>query len=155
MLCYGSHRKLIQAPSTSPNSFLPRKKRTLADWAGLCMCTVPQSRLTLGNPLDCSVPGTSVHGILQTKILEWVAISSSRESSQPRDRTCVFLGLLHWQEGSLLLSHQVDWEKIRNTWCLTPSGLCLLELITFRTYHFLLCPVLTVDQPCKGSEQAH
>ena len=34
-------------------------------------------------------PGSSVHGILQARILEWVAISSSRRSSQPRDRTCV------------------------------------------------------------------
>ena len=39
--------------------------------------------------MDCSPPGSSVHGILQARILEWVAISSSRESSQPRDRTQV------------------------------------------------------------------
>ena len=35
----------------------------------------------------CSLPGSSVHGILQARILEWVAVSSSRESSPPRDRT--------------------------------------------------------------------
>ena len=46
-----------------------------------------QSHLTLCNPMDCSLPGSSVHGIVQAKILEWVAISSSRGSSQPRDRT--------------------------------------------------------------------
>ena len=40
---------------------------------------------TLCDPMDCSPPGSSVHGILQARILEWVAISSSRESSQPRD----------------------------------------------------------------------
>ena len=39
------------------------------------------------NPIDSSLPGSSVHGILQARILEWVAISSSRESSQPRNRT--------------------------------------------------------------------
>ena len=39
------------------------------------------------NCMDCSPPGSSVHGILQAKVLEWVAISSSRGSSQPRDRT--------------------------------------------------------------------
>jgi len=44
---------------------------------------------TLVTPMDCSLPGSSVHGILQAKILEWVAISSSRESSQPRDWTCI------------------------------------------------------------------
>ena len=40
---------------------------------------------TLGNPIDCTPPGPSVHGILQARILEWVAIAFSRESSQPRD----------------------------------------------------------------------
>ena len=44
-----------------------------------------QSRPTLGNPMDCSPPGSSVHGIFQARILEWVAISFSRGSSQPRD----------------------------------------------------------------------
>ena len=41
------------------------------------------------DPVDCSLPGSSVHGILQARILEWVAISFSRGSSQPRDRTRV------------------------------------------------------------------
>ena len=40
---------------------------------------------TLCNLMDCSLPGSSVHGILQARILEWVAISFSRGSSQPRD----------------------------------------------------------------------
>ena len=42
---------------------------------------------TLCDPMDCSPPGSSVHGTLQAGILEWVAMSSSRPSSQPRDRT--------------------------------------------------------------------
>ena len=50
---------------------------------------VAQSCLTLHHPMDCSLPGSSVHGVLQAKILEWVAISFSRGSSQPRDRTQV------------------------------------------------------------------
>ena len=45
---------------------------------------------TLCNPMDCSLPGSSVHGILQVRLLEWVAISSSRGSSQPRDPTHIF-----------------------------------------------------------------
>ena len=49
--------------------------------------SVAQSCPTLCNPVDCSPPGSSVHGILQARILEWVAISFSRGSSQPRDRT--------------------------------------------------------------------
>ena len=39
--------------------------------------------------MDCSPPGSSVHGILQARILEWIAMPSSRGSSQPRDRTQV------------------------------------------------------------------
>ena len=42
---------------------------------------------TLCNPMDCSLPGSSVHGISQAKILEWVAVSFSRGSSEPRDWT--------------------------------------------------------------------
>ena len=49
-----------------------------------------QSCLTLCNPMDCSPPGSSVHGILQARILAWVARSSSRGSSQPRDRIHFF-----------------------------------------------------------------
>ena len=45
--------------------------------------------LTLGDPMDCSPPGSSVRGILQARILEWVAMPSSRGSSQPRDQTRV------------------------------------------------------------------
>ena len=44
---------------------------------------------TLCNPMDCRPPGYSVHEILLTRILEWVAISISRESSWPRDQTCI------------------------------------------------------------------
>ena len=40
---------------------------------------------TLCDPMDCSPPGSSVRGILQARILEWVAVSSSRGSSRPRD----------------------------------------------------------------------
>ena len=43
-------------------------------------------RVRLCNPVDYSLPGSSVHGILQARTLEWVAISSSRGSSQSRDR---------------------------------------------------------------------
>ena len=50
---------------------------------------VAQSCPILCNPVDCSLPGSSVHGILQARILEWVAISFSRGSSRPRDQTRV------------------------------------------------------------------
>ena len=47
------------------------------------------SGLACPHPGDCSPPGSSVHGILQARIVEWFAISSSRGSSRPRDQTCV------------------------------------------------------------------
>ena len=50
---------------------------------------VAQSCPTLCDPMDCSLPGSSVHGILQARILKWVAISFSRGSSRPRDLTQV------------------------------------------------------------------
>ena len=58
-----------------------------------CNAKTLQSCLTLCDPMDYSPPDSSVHGILQGKILEWVAIPFSRESSRPRDQThvsCVF-----------------------------------------------------------------
>ena len=50
---------------------------------------IAQLCLTFCDPVDCSQPGSSIHGILQARILEWVAISFSRGSSQPRDWTRV------------------------------------------------------------------
>ena len=52
---------------------------------------VAQSCPTLCDPMDCDPPGSSVHGILQARILEWVAVLFSRESSRPRSN----LSLLH------------------------------------------------------------
>ena len=48
-----------------------------------------QSFPTLGNCMDCSLPGSSIHGICQARMLEWVAMSCSRQSSWPRDQTHV------------------------------------------------------------------
>ena len=58
----------------------------MAEWR---VSEVAQSCPTLWDPVDCSPPGSSVHGILQARILEWVAISFSRGSSWPRDWTKV------------------------------------------------------------------
>ena len=62
---------------------------------GRCVHTQSlQSCPALCDPMDCSPPGSSVYGILQSRILEWVAFSNSRGSSQPRDQTsgvsCIF-----------------------------------------------------------------
>ena len=62
--------------------------RTHSSW---CICykwvLVVQSYLTLWDPMDCRLPGFSVHGVLQARILRWVAIPFSRGSSLPRDQT--------------------------------------------------------------------
>ena len=52
-------------------------------------CVRVCSEASVCDPMDCSPPGSSVHGILQARILEWVTMPSSRGSSQPRDQTCV------------------------------------------------------------------
>ena len=48
---------------------------------GDCCCSIAQSCLTLCDPMDCSLPGSSIHGIFQARVLEWGAISFSRGSS--------------------------------------------------------------------------
>ena len=58
-------------------------------FSGLARCVLCAQSLNLCNPVDCSPPGSSVHGIFQARILDRVAIFSSRKSSQPRDRTHV------------------------------------------------------------------
>ena len=59
------------------------------------------SCLTLCDPVDHSLPGSSVHGTLQARILEWVAVPSSEGSSQPRDRTCIsYVSYICRQEGN-------------------------------------------------------
>ena len=55
----------------------------------MCACMNCFSCVRLCNPKDCSPPGSSVHGILQARILEGIAMRSSRGSSRPRDRTQV------------------------------------------------------------------
>ena len=58
----------------------------------VCVCVSPlvtRSCQTLCDPMDCNLPGSSVHGIFQARTLEWVAVPSSRGSSQPRDLTFV------------------------------------------------------------------
>ena len=61
-----------------------KKNKTL-----IVVVYVSQSCPTLCDSVDCSLPGSSSHRILQARILQWVAISCSRGPSQPKDRTCV------------------------------------------------------------------
>ena len=80
---------------------------------GLRMCKLLQSCLTLCNPVDCSPPGSSLHGILQARMLEWVAMPSSRGSSPPRDRTHVaFVSFV----GSRFFTTSATWEAFHLGW---------------------------------------
>ena len=75
----------------------------------LCVCvcvytlSVAQSCLTLCDLMDCSLPGFSVHGISQVRILKWIAISSSRGICLTQGSNPGLLHLMHWQ---CMLYHQ-------------------------------------------------
>ena len=72
-----------------PNTVTSDMQMTPPLWQKVKWSEVAQSCPTLCDPMDCSPPGSSVHGIFQAWILEWVAFPFSRESSWPRDRTQV------------------------------------------------------------------
>ena len=82
VLGYQRMCSLKKAPADTLEEALPTPILKVKVW-------VTSSCLTLCDPMDCSPPGSSVHGILQARILEWVVISSSRGSSQPRNWTWV------------------------------------------------------------------
>ena len=71
----------------------------------VCVCAQSLSFFQLCDPIDCGLPGSSVHGIFQARILEWVASFYTRGSSRPRDRRCVsyISGIGRWI--LLLLCH--------------------------------------------------
>ena len=63
--------------------------------------------------MDCGLPGSSVHGILQARILKWAAISFSKGSSQPRDQTRVYL---HCRQILYHLSHPYSTDNLKLRW---------------------------------------
>ena len=71
-------------------SALKRKGFLTSATIRCCCCLVSKSCLTLCDPMDYSLPNSSVHGIFQARIPEWVAVFFSRGSSLPRDGTPVF-----------------------------------------------------------------
>ena len=89
----------------------------------LVLVTQPCS--TQCDPMDCSPPGSSVHGILQARILEWVAIFSSRGSFQLRNWTAS-VSFLHWQVGSL--TTHATWEAQTLHWTFLKVANSLLAL---------------------------
>ena len=131
-----------------------------------------QSCLTLCNPVDCSPPGSSVHEILQVKILDWVAMPSSRESSQPRDWThvsyvsCIGRQVLYHQShlgsperGSVQFSCSVVSDSLwpyglkhARLTCLSPTpGACPNSCPLSRWYHPTISSFVVPFSSCPQS----
>ena len=94
-------------------------------------------------PVDCSTPGSSVHGISQAKILEWVAISSPRDVPNPGIGPVLPDHLLHWQVDSPPLSHQgrpmCSVQLLSRVWLFaTPSTAVLQASLSFTNSQSLL-----------------
>ena len=100
----------------APNKVDTRDKRKTQKQNILIWCNTPGihllgacaqslSRVRLCDPMDCSLPGFSVHRISQARILEWVAISSSRGSSRLRGLTCISC------IGRWIVYHCTTWES--------------------------------------------
>ena len=83
--CTATRREVLIGKKSPPLCF------SGAHTPSVCMYTQSlQSCLNLCDPMDCNPPGSSVHGILQARILEWVAMPFSQGSSQPSDQTLIF-----------------------------------------------------------------
>ena len=97
-----------------------------------CVCSVTSSCLTVCDPMDYSPLGSSIHGIFQAWILEWVAISSFRGSSKPRDQTwvycisCISRQILYycdtWEATYLTIKGILKKSLNQSLICSTPSG---------------------------------
>jgi len=76
--------------------------------SAIYLCAVLR-HVQICDPMDCSPPGSLVHGIFQARILEWLAISFSNGSSQPRDQTCISCIFCI---GRWILYHYTTWEPL-------------------------------------------
>ena len=92
-----SHIEVIASANAEKEMGWTPGRLQVQQWGDCCL--IAQSCPTLCDPMDCCPPGSSVHGISQARILEWVAISLSRRSSQPRNWTrvsCIGRRVLYW-----------------------------------------------------------
>ena len=85
---FSYHLRIYTLYSFTP-TYVGYSLRTGAFSYMLLLLLSPSVRSQLCDPMDCSLPGSSVHGILQARVLEWVAMPSSRGSSQSIDQTWV------------------------------------------------------------------
>ena len=97
----------------------------------MCCALVAHSCPTLWDPMDSSRPGSSLHGILQARILEWVVMPSCRGSSQPRDQTQV-----SHIAGGFLLSEPPGKPKNTGVYCLSLlQGIFLTQELIWGLLH--------------------
>ena len=79
----------------------------LSDWTELNWTELSLfSHVRLCHPMHCSPPGSSLYGIPQAGIMEWISMPCSRESSEPRDQTCI-----SWTAGGFF-THWVTWKYV-------------------------------------------
>ena len=130
---------------------------------------VAQLCLIICNPMDCSPPGSSVHGILQAGILEWVAISFSRGSSRPRDSACISCtgrwiphhlshqGSPVCAKGAIYMGNVVDESGIEYVCVLVSPGLLKLAKLPptgQKKQHFILPQLWRPEIPNQGVSRA-
>ena len=109
---------------------------------GCCCCLVAKSSSTLGDPMDCSPWGYSVHGISQARILEWTATSYFRGSSRSRDWICISCTTDRFFTTEPL--HWATWEAHAQGYSRhQPTVSCFCEIptnaILWKTIHALKC----------------
>ena len=103
LLHYCASRRLFNR-ETYMSVLFRRGWHLIQHWAQACVPAKSlQLCLTLWDSMDCSPPGSSVHRVLQARILEWVAMPSSRGIFLTQGLNLCLLWLLHWQVGSLPL----------------------------------------------------
>ena len=111
-------------------------------FGNMCMCAKSlHQRLTVCNLVNYSLPGCSGHEILQARILEWVAMPSSKGSSRSRDRTCVsYVSCI----GSWVIYHQRHWGNSFVTKKVKVTRLCLTlcDPMDYRVHGILQARIL-------------
>ena len=120
-------------------------ENTLKLWC-VRVCSVASDSL---GPYDCSPPGFSVHGIIQARILEWVAVPFSRGSSQPWDGThnsyisCTGWRTLYhwvtWETQNYGDGHTVPWTRVIETWALNGWIVSYVNYISIKCFLSCLC----------------
>ena len=99
-----------------------------------CCCLVSNCIWLFRGPMDCSLPGSSVHGISQARILEWVAFPFFRGYSWPRDWTCISCN------SRLILYHWATWEADLVT---HNETIPLLDKLQIKTCQFFMQFIFT------------